>query len=351
MKKGEEMSEQSLETIFSGKIFHHLQDGIIVMDKDRKIIEMNRSARALMGLKVGETVPHCAYCKKRKLKEGEERCYLIANGGEIPYFSSQMQRVGEYLVDVEMSTALIYEDEESGERYYVLVLRDLAWKKREEEMKLSKRMVRYLTEIKEEERKRLSQELHDGVSQSLYSIAIAMDNLMESVQETEVISEYVQEVRNELSHVISDVKYYSEALRPRVLDQFGVVPAIEMLIQSIQKNIPNLSVTLKANKTERYHPVIEINVYRIIQEALHNMMKYAKAEEVTITFQDDDGFLTVTIHDNGIGFDTKRVTEGLGLLHMQERISHVNGTIHIDSKKDEGTTIRFSVPAYEEDAE
>ena len=135
------------------------------------------------------------------------------------------------------------------------------------------------------------------------------------------------------------------------MDQFGVVPAIEMLIQSIQKNIPNLSVTLKANKTERYHPVIEINVYRIIQEALHNMMKYAKAEEVTITFQDDDGFLTVTIHDNGIGFDTKRVTEGLGLLHMQERISHVNGTIHIDSKKDEGTTIRFSVPAYEEDAE
>lgn len=345
------VSDQSLETIFSEKIFHHLQDGIIVMDKNRRIIEMNRAAKELMGLTVEEQVPYCSYCKERELDPGEERCFLIANGGEIPYFSSQMQRVGEYLVDVEMSTALIYVDEDTGERYYVLVLRDLSWKKREEEIQLSKKMVRHLTEVKEEERKRLSQELHDGVSQSLYSIAIAMDNLMESVQDKTEISDYVKEVRRELGQVISDVKYFSEVLRPRVLDQFGVVPAVEILIESIEKNMPHLVIDFQANIVRRYHPVVEINTYRIIQEALHNMMKYAKAERVSIDFNDRGETIEVIIKDNGVGFNPEEAREGLGLLHMQERISHMSGIIDITSECDEGTTVRFQVPAYEEDCD
>lgn len=340
------MNYQQMDSYFSTNLFNHLRDGIIIMDANRKIIQMNESAKHLMGWREGDIVPYCAYCEKRALKEGEERCYLIANIGHIPYFSSQLPRVGEYLINVEMSNALIYEEPDDGDKHYLLVLRDRTLKDREEAARLSKKVLLHLTEAKEAEHKRLSQELHDGVGQSLYSVAIAMDNLSTTIEDAELAA-YIKEVRQELGKAMEDVKFYSQTLRPKSLDQLGLIPTIDTLIKSFRNKKPELQITLQTNCTDRLTPIAEINIYRVVQEALHNMLKYSQASEVEIVFTKDRFGLQITIEDNGIGFDVEAKKEGLGLLHIGERISQLKGQTTIQSEMGTGTKILIYIPKKE----
>lgn len=335
--------QSSIDQFFSDRLFHHLHDGIIVMNSKREIVKINQAAEELMGWQKNDAVPYCAYCASRTLQPGEERCYLLAKGGKVPYFSSQMPRVGEYMIHVEMSNVLIYEDEITGENYYLLVIRDRTLIEQEEAAKLSKRILHRLTEAKEVEHQRLSQELHDGVGQSLYSVALGMDHLSTFITD-ENAKIYFKEVREELGKAIEDVKFYSQTLRPKSLDALGLVPTIESLIQSAQDKLPQLSIIFNSNCTERLSPIAEINIYRIIQEALHNMMKYAKAEAAEIRFHRDLFGLQIDIIDDGVGFIVEEKKEGLGILHMNERVAQLEGKITIDSELEKGTTIRIYLP-------
>lgn len=327
---------------FLDKIFHNIQDGIIVMNQAREIIEMNPAAKRLTGWNIHDKVPYCSFCQQREVAEGEERCYLISTE-EVPYFLSEMPTYHGNLIDVEMSTALILEDEETDEKYYLLVLRDQTLKKKEEEARMSKLMLKQLTEAKEIEHKRLAQELHDGVGQSLYSIAIALDNIIQRVKD-EKLHEYIHEVRQELGKVMEDVKLYSQQLRPKSLDELGLNPTIESLIQSLQTKMPNTKFSFYTNVEERLPPTIEINVYRVIQEALHNLMKYSKAKHVNVRIEKKEDFLYIKVMDDGVGFDMEEKKEGLGLRHIQERISQVGGTTEIYSKINYGTIIAIEIP-------
>lgn len=330
---------------YTEELFHHLQDGIIIMDGKRQIRKINKAAEKLMGWHVGDVVPFCSYCETRKLAAHEERCYLIANQGKVPYFESKMPRMGEYLINVEMSNALIYEADD-GDKHYLLVMRDVTVKNQQEAARLSKKMLHHLTEAKEAEHKRLSQELHDGVGQSLYSVAIAMDNLSMAIEDKQLAA-YIQEVRDEVGKAMEDVKFYSQSLRPKSLDQLGLLPTIETLVKSLRQKRVDLHITVVSNCYDRLSPVAEINLYRVVQEALHNIMKYAEATEVQIIFEKDRFGLQLIIQDNGIGFNVEEEKEGLGLLHMGERISQLKGKTVIQSVVGEGTKITAYIPKNE----
>ncbi|MBA2879318.1 PAS domain-containing sensor histidine kinase [Anoxybacillus ayderensis] len=328
---------------FLDKIFAYIQDGIIVMNHERTIVEMNPAAKRLTGWKLGEKVPYCSFCQQRNVREGQERCYLISTE-EVPYFLSEMPTYHGQFIDVEMSTALILEQDDA--KYYLLVLRDQTAKRKEEEARRSKWMVKKLTEAKEEEHKRLAQELHDGVGQSLYSISIALDNIIQRVQD-EKLHAYVKEVREELGRVMEDVKLYAQQLRPKSLDALGLIPTIQSLIQSLQSKMPNTLFSFQTNVYTRLSPTMEINLYRIIQEALHNVMKYAKATEVRISIEQTERELLVSVVDNGVGFHVEEKREGLGLKHIQERVFHLGGETTITSAPMKGTTIFVRVPLEE----
>src|SRR5690625_2301203 len=150
------------------QIFNALQDGIIVMDENRKILSMNEAAHDLTGWNIADYVPYCSYCQKYRVDTSEDKCYLIAQE-EVPYFLSEMPTYKGKIIDVEMSTALIYEGSQTRKKEYLLVLRNQQLRQREEEVKLSKKMIQMLIEARESEHKRLAQELHDGVGQALFS--------------------------------------------------------------------------------------------------------------------------------------------------------------------------------------
>lgn len=327
------------------KIFLSIQDGIIIMDQHREIVEMNPAAIRLTGWSIEQKVPYCSFCQNRQLAEGEERCYLISRE-KVPYFLSEMPTYQGKLIDVEMSTALILEEDEGGRKYYLLMLKDLTTKKKEEEAR-SKMMLKQLIEAKELEHKRLAQELHDGVGQSLYSISIAMDTIVQRIHDEQLHS-YIKEVRKELGKVMDDVKSYSQQLRPRSLDSLGLIPTIEQLVQSVQNKMPGTHISFVSHMEGRLTAMIEINVYRVIQEAMHNMMKYSNARHVSIRIHKKADFLFIQVSDDGVGFHMEEKKEGMGLRHIAERISQVGGVTEIRSKINQGTVIEITLPLNQE---
>src|SRR5699024_1580548 len=148
---------------------------------------------------------------------------------------------------------------------------------------------------------------------------------------------YIDEVRQELGKVISDVKYYSRSLRPRSLDQLGLIPTIEALINDIQENMRQTTFHLSCDYNNRLHSSAQSDLYRVVQEATHNTMKYADAKNIeTALEKENEHTLHVRIKDDGVGLDTSTEKRGLGLLHMKERISLTDGTIHIASEIGQG---------------
>lgn len=334
-----------LKDTYLRQIYEHIQDGILVMDEQRKILEMNPAAKRLTGWKIGEWVPYCSYCQTRDLIDKEDRCFLIANQ-RVPYFLSKMPTYHGGKIHVEMSTALIYMDHQTGQSQYLLVLRDQSIKQKEEEARISKSVIKKLIEAQESEHKRLAQELHDGVGQSLYTISVALQAIEAHVHEDKLYN-YLSEVRNELEKVMNDVKSYSYQLRPQSIDQFGLVPTVRSLLCSLKRKLPMTMFSFETNLEERLNSSTEINVYRVIQEALHNIMKYSHATEVKISLLRKNIEIFLNIEDNGVGFYPDQQREGLGLKHMEERIDQLNGTFEIYSKPGEGTRVLGSIPCKE----
>ncbi|HBI03736.1 MAG TPA: ATPase [Paenibacillaceae bacterium] len=331
-----------LKDSYLRQIYEHIQDGILVMDDQRFIHMMNPAARRLTGWKIGERVPHCSFCQSREVKEDEERCYLIGSQ-TVPYFLSNMPTYHGDKIHVEMSTALIYKDQETGQSQYLLVLRDQSLKQKEEEARISKFIIKKLIEAQENEHKRLAQELHDGVGQSLYTVSVALQAIEAHVHEQK-LNNYLSEVRIELEKVMNDVKSYSYQLRPQSLDQLGLVPTVHSLITTLQMKLPFTAFTFETNLEYRLNASAEINLYRVIQEALHNSMKYSHASEIKIRLYREKEDIHLVIKDNGVGFYPHQQREGLGLKHMKERMDQLNGTFEIQSASGEGTLIFASVP-------
>lgn len=331
------------------QIFESIHDGIIIMDQNRKIVLMNPAAETLTGWKLDGSVPYCSFCENRSLKPGEGKCYLI-DREEVPYFLSEMPTYHGERLNVEMSTALIYTDHSNDQKEYLLVLRDQELKQKEEEARLSKVMLQKLIEAKETEHRRLAQELHDGVGQSLYTISIALQAIERFVKEPK-LEEYLDEVRKELDKVMGDIKSYSYQLRPQSLDNLGLSATIKGIIQVLEKSHPSLTIEFFSDIHQRLPSLVEINMYRVIQEALHNISKYAEATSVMLYIIEQKNNIIFKICDDGTGFDVKaRKQEGLGLMHMKERVNQLGGTLHITSKKGIGTTIEGEIPLSDSDA-
>lgn len=341
------LEKDQLDNKYLRQIFQNIQDGIIIMDEQRKILTMNPSSKRLTGWELGYSVPYCSFCEQRQIRTGENRCYLIENE-EIPYFLSAMPTYHGMKIDVEMSTALVYTDPKSNQKEYLLILRDQTLKLKEEEARFSKRMIQKLIEAKESEHKRLAQELHDGVGQSLYSISVALQAI-ESYVSNPKLNPYIEEVRLELQKVMDDINAYSHQLRPHSIDQLGIVPTLKTLIESFEKIHPELDFQFETNFNERCHPSVEINLYRVVQEALHNIIKYAKAQHVLISFMNENDTLFLRIEDDGVGFNMNNLkSEGLGLKHMEERVHQLDGEFSISSEIGEGTTIQVQISSWKE---
>jgi signal transduction histidine kinase len=203
--------------------------------------------------------------------------------------------------------------------------------------------LRRVVEAQELERRRLARELHDETGQALTSILLGVKAIRASV--TPADAERAEaDVRAQVVQALQDVRALAVELRPAALDDFGLVPALERLAETFEAR-SGLETVVQANLNRRLPPEIEIVLYRVVQEALTNIIKHAGAEHVSIVIRSREASVAATIDDDGRGFAVDDVrAEALGLLGMRERLALVGGSLEVESSRDGGTTIAAQVP-------
>ncbi len=194
------------------------------------------------------------------------------------------------------------------------------------------------------ERRRLARELHDETGQALTSVLLGLKALEEAPDEDSLRSA-AGELRELVVATLQDVRRLAVELRPKALDDFGLVPALERLAQSFSEQT-GIAVDLEsALSDERLPTEIETALYRIVQESLTNVVKHAHAQRVSILVARRPGAVAAVVEDDGRGFTTASSQDGgIGLIGMRERIALLDGRLDVESTAGTGTTIRAEVP-------
>ncbi len=208
------------------------------------------------------------------------------------------------------------------------------------------RALRQLNETLEEEIKRIAYAVHDEAGQLLVAVHLAIAEVaLELPAPQQAQFARIKEMLNEVE---KHLRRYSHELRPTVLDDLGWIPAIRFLAGGISKRA-DLPIHIDATVSGRLPGNIETTLYRIVQEALTNAVKHAKASNVWIRAWRENLVLCCSIRDDGGGFDSSQAhaapgRKGLGLIAMQERVSAIGGTLHIESRPGRGTELSIRIP-------
>jgi two-component system, NarL family, sensor histidine kinase DevS len=199
--------------------------------------------------------------------------------------------------------------------------------------------LRRIVAAQELERQRLARELHDETGQALTSILLGLRQLEGAEAES------VAQLRELVVATLQDVRRLAVELRPKVLDDFGLVPALERLTDTFAEQT-GIDVDLEAGAvSERLPPEVETAIYRIVQESLTNVVKHSHAQRVSVLLTRANGRIKAVIEDDGTGFDPGAArSDGIGLIGMRERIELLDGTLAVESSETSGTTVALEVP-------
>lgn len=237
-----------------------------------------------------------------------------------------------------------------GEQVGVAFENSILWQELKQKEKLRTHLLAKVISAQEQERKRIARELHDQTSQSLTSMMVGL-KVAEESSDTASIKQRVSELRTLASRTLEEVRDLSMALRPSVLDDLGLVPAINRYIHDYaQKTGLSVQFQTVGFNHERLMPEVETAIYRVIQEALTNIVRHAAAKHVSVILEQSGNKLLAITEDDGRGFDVDQVMAGpsleirLGLFGMEERIALIGGRLTIESAPGKGTTVFVEVP-------
>ncbi len=206
-----------------------------------------------------------------------------------------------------------------------------------------------LLSSQEEERKRLASELHDGLGQDLLLIKNRVGLLAADKRHPLEVARQLGEISQNASRAIADVRAISQALRPTALEQVGLTKAVEWMVEQVAGASTTKFSTELENIDGLLEPEKEISLYRVVQEALNNVLKHAQASQVIVEAKREKAELRASVFDNGRGFDPERAGRegekpGLGLAGMRERAKVLGGRIELQSASGKGTRLTLTVP-------
>ena len=189
-----------------------------------------------------------------------------------------------------------------------------------------------LLDAQEEERRSISRELHDEVGQSLSGVLVEMANLSNIIRGPEQAEQKADEIKKLLENSIGVVRNMSLLLRPSMLDDLGLVPALQWQAREASKRSALWVKVDAEHVSDDLGEEYKTCVYRVVQEALHNIVQHAKAQNVKVTVVQEPDRLMLSIQDDGAGFNP-REERGMGLLGMEERVGSLGGRLSIESVK------------------
>ena len=186
-------------------------------------------------------------------------------------------------------------------------------------------------EAQEEERRRIAKELHDGVGQTISAIKMNYQSLSGKAAEKELAPEF-EKIGKMLENAGTEVRNISHQMIPKELEQFGLIPAVEGMLNLNLENAPIKYQFEHSGFTERIGTHIELVLFRVLQELVSNVIKHSKASQLTVQLVRLKTHVVMNVSDNGIGFDVDRKEKnGIGLLNIASRIDAIKGNLHYDS--------------------
>lgn len=196
-----------------------------------------------------------------------------------------------------------------------------------------------------QERQRLARDLHDSVSQSLYSLSLFSRAGREAAEDGDLdrLNHSLTELERNTLHALREMRLLLYELRPANLEPGGLIPALEMRLDSVERRA-GLQLDVQLDGCRDLPPSFEIDLYHIIVEALNNVVRHAAATRLTLQLIHADRRLELCIADNGRGFDATQSKGGMGLRNIQERVARLNGRLHIASKPGSGTRLEATIP-------
>ncbi len=355
-------AEEMLEKIIDGTSI-----ASFVINKQHKVTHWNTAIEALTGIKREEVIGkdehwRAFYTHKRPgmadiIVDGAQaermeayyrgkyrKSRLIGGAYEAEDFFPALGKNGRWL----HFTASPMRDSKGEVIRAIETLEDITERKRAEE-----NLLYYLQEItraQEEERKRIARELHDDTAQVLGSISRQLDNFVRKKQgfsTNEVL--FLKELQTQLNNGVRGVHRFIRDLRPSILDDLGLIPALRSLLKDLQESDGMNTDLMIIGRERRFYPEVELLLFRIVQEAVNNIRKHAYASEARVFMELSEDKIRLTISDNGQGFELQgRVDDlprlgKLGLTGIQERARLLDGTLQVESVLGKGTTLIVEV--------
>ena len=328
--------------IARGTIVDNMSDGVIVFDRQNRILDINPAAEKIIGNCAAELIGKTAGVSLANVpkllnqvsNDGSTPVAIDIEGGEAP---------GCYESDLEPLF-----DRRRHLIGRVITLHNLTERKMMEQS--LKEYARRITQVQEEERKRIAYELHDDTAQYLSILKMQLGALAQSgnIQSREVL-EKLRLLEKDADRAYQDIRRYSHELRPGVLEHLGLPVALEQMVEDTNR-LDQLSVDLEVAGEDPGLPEdVKLGFFRVAQEAVNNARKHSGASRVCIRLQYTGERLRMSVIDNGTGFDIheasiRAVKRGsLGLMSMQERARLIGADLKIDSAPGKGTTVTVEI--------
>lgn len=332
-------------------LYRNSPEAVLFFDAENRAIAMNPAAERLFDPKLLTRLSsggNNAFCFSCRGYTSEEElmsclnCYLSAPARDFASFQLFLETKERGLLPFSASFFPI--DEASGIR--VLMLRDLTHPLMTQDSLNRNTMTKSIIKAQEDERKRISRELHDSVAQELISSLVDLRVLKYLNVQDEALQK-IQQTEASLTRLLDQIRNLSVELRPASLDDLGLEAAFRSHFKWIEKNYGVLvRFTAELNGT-RFNSEIETVVYRICQESVLNALKYADVDEIAVRLFEREDDLELIVRDGGCGFDVNSRDPkgtGLGLYGMKERTELVNGELTITSEPGKGTAVHLRIP-------
>jgi PAS domain S-box-containing protein len=275
-----------------------------------------------------------------------KRMHLIMEKGEAIFEVEHFRKDGSILP----LEVIVKQIEWDGDIALLSIGRDITERKKGEEEILRSRksledLYRRLNEIREEERANISREMHDQLGQSLTALKIDLNRLQKEISTMPVAVARLNDIMEMVSNTIKDVQRISSELRPEILFDLGLVPAIEWYTDSFETR-SGIKCDLQADDSRYDDDQKNLVLFRVLQEALTNVIRHANATSVSIKLWRTNAGTILSVRDNGIGISKEKADSigSLGILGMRERARQYGGNVEISSRKNKGTTLTITIP-------
>lgn len=359
------INKTNLEKILSLKysekkyrsLIETIEDNILVVDKHLKVLFANSQflnqwkldLSDITGIPFNNIINKRIITKKIKtvleLEKSERFDFNIELAGKkywfntiiTPQLDENNQIVSALCVFRDFTKRRIMEDQ----------LKELISTLKDQQKSLS-RLSKELIRVQEDERKRISRDLHDVIGQRLTAVSLNLEAVKSGLFTEKELSKKIEDSSNLVQNTIKDMQEFSFSLRPMILDDLGLIPAMQIYAKNYSTRT-GIKVDIKGEKfLEAINSDIKIVLYRVFQEGLTNVVKHAKAKNVYISFTTESNGIKMFIIDDGIGMKKSRKRkgkkDGLGLLSMEERLNIIGGSIDINSDYKKGTKLIITTP-------